>query len=96
MIDNNLLSDFNGVTLSGSEILINPDIEIAHELKGWWDNEGVNTEGTSITTSGGGRTEGGQGGANVKLIGEVKQENLGFSTEKADYYSTYATITFFR
>ena len=91
-----LSTDYNGVTLSGSEILINPDIEIAHELKGWWDNEGVNTEGTSITTSGGGRTEGGQGGANVKLIGEVKQENLGFSTEKADYYSTYATITFFR
>ena len=93
------VSDYNGVTLSGSEILINPDIEIAHELKGWWDNEGFNTSGTSITTTGG-RGEGGQGGANIKLIGEVrlmmiimrmitimmmiqvKQENLGQSTEK--------------
>ena len=27
------VSDYNGVTLSGREILINPDIEIAHKLK---------------------------------------------------------------
>ena len=30
----------------------------------------------------------------ISLI-QVKQENLGQSTEKADYYSTHATITFF-
>ena len=62
------VSDYNGVTLSGREILINPDIEIAHKLKvmmmimmmimmimikGWWDNKGFNTSGTSITTTGG-------------------------------------------
>ena len=29
------------------------------------------------------------------LLIQVKQENLGQSTEKADYYSTHATITFF-
>ena len=29
------------------------------------------------------------------LLIQVKQENLGQSTEKADYCSTYATITFF-
>ena len=27
------VSDYNGVTLSGREILINSDIEIAHKLK---------------------------------------------------------------
>ena len=62
------VSDYNGVTLSGREILITPDIEIAHKLKvmmmimmmimmimikGWWDNKGFNTSGTSITTTGG-------------------------------------------
>ena len=62
------MSYYNGVTLSGREILINPDIEIAHKLKvmmmimmmimmimikGWWDNKGFNTSGTSITTTGG-------------------------------------------
>ena len=26
------------MTLSASEIFINPDIEIAHELKSWWNN----------------------------------------------------------
>ena len=61
------VSYYNGVTLSGREILINPDIEIAHKLKvmmmimmmimmimikGWWDKKGFNTSGTSITTTG--------------------------------------------
>ena len=48
-------------------------------------------------TVAGARGEGGSGGgANLKLLGEVKQENLGQSLDKPDYYSTNATITFFR
>jgi len=47
-------------------------------------------------TVAGARGEGGSGGgANLKLLGEVKQENLGQSLDKPDYYSTNATITFF-
>ena len=62
------MSYYNGMTLSGRDILINHDIEIAHKfkvmmmimmmimmimIKGWWDNKGFNTSGTSITTTGG-------------------------------------------
>jgi len=88
------VSDFNGVSLSGGDILVNPDLDLAHELKGWWDNEGSTQETTSITVAGA-RGENSGSGGNVKMIGEVKQENLGYNSDKGDYYSTIATITFF-
>jgi len=88
------VSDFNGVSLSGGDILINPDLDLAHELKGWWDNEGSTQETTSITVAGV-RGDGSSAGGNMKMIGEVKQENLGYNSDKGDYYSTIATITFF-
>jgi len=85
------ISDFNGVSLSGGDMMINPDIDLAHELKGWWDNEGSSTNTTSITVAG---QRGGQDQTN-KMIGEVKQENLGYGSDRGEYYSTTATITFF-
>ena len=36
--------DFNGVSLSGGDILINPDLDLAHELQGWWESEGCRQE----------------------------------------------------
>ena len=104
------------MSLSGGEVLQNPDLDMAHELKGWWDNEGVHQvrqviiiaedergnmiyifqETTSMTVAGSRGEGGSSGGANLKLLGEVKQENLGQSIDKPDYYSTNATITFFR
>jgi len=86
------VSDFNGVTLSGGDILINPDMDLAHELKGWWDNEGSSQSTSSITVQG---MRSGGGDGTVKTIGEVKQENLGYGSDKGEYYSTTATITFF-
>ena len=86
--------DFNGVSLSGGDILVNPDLDLAHELKGWWDSEGCRQEMSSITVAG---ARGGDGGSQgpAKIIGEVKQDNLGYG-EKGDYYNTMATVTFFR
>ena len=86
--------DFNGVSLSGGDILINPDLDLAHELQGWWESEGCRQEAvTSLTVSGarGGEASGGP----AKILGEVKQENIGLS-ERGDYYSVIATVTFFR
>jgi len=87
------VSDYNGVTLSGGDIMINPDLDLAHELKGWWDNEGSRTQTTSITVQG--MRSGGGGDQASKMIGEVKQENLGQDSDRGEYYSTTATITFF-
>jgi len=90
------VSDFNGVTLSGGDILVNPDMDMAHELKGWWDNEGYSQQSRSITVAGARGGDGGAGGANVKMIGEVKMDNLGSEQGgKGDYYNTVATVTFF-
>jgi replication factor A1 len=88
------VSDFNGVSISGGDIMINPDMDIAHELKGWWDNEGCSAATQSITVQGM-RSGGGDGGAS-KTIGEVKHENLGQDSDRGDYYSTTATVTFFQ
>ena len=88
-----MLSDFNGVSLSGGDVLVNPDLDLAHELRGWWDSEGCRQEMTSLTVSG---ARGGEGSAGVaKIIGEVKHENLG-QGEKGDYYNSVATVTFYR
>jgi len=87
------VSDYNGVQLSGGDMLINPDLDLAHELKGWWDNEGSSAATTSLTVRGG--AGGGIDQSKTKMIGEVKQENTGYGTEKGEYYSTTATITFF-
>jgi len=90
------VSDFNGVTLSGGDILVNPDMDMAHELKGWWDNEGYSQQSRSISVAGARGGDGGAGGANVKMIGEVKMDNLGSEQGgKGDYYNTVATVTFF-
>jgi len=89
------VSDFNGVTLSGGDILVNPDMDMAHELKGWWDNEGYSQQSRSISVAGARGGDGGSG-ANVKMIREVKMDNLGSEQGgKGDYYNTVATVTFF-
>ncbi|XP_014677373.1 PREDICTED: replication protein A 70 kDa DNA-binding subunit-like [Priapulus caudatus] len=89
------VSDFGGVSLSvlmSSTLMINPDIEEAHKLRGWWDTEGLNTQTQSLSNLVGG---GGGGPANWKTFMEMKTENLGHG-DKPDYFSVKATAVFFR
>jgi len=85
------VSDYNGVTLSGGSLMVEPDMPEAHEMRGWWDSVGRSAATSSITVSGGG---GGRGGES-KTIGEVKMERLGEGSDRGEYYSTTATLTFF-
>lgn len=91
------VSDFNSVslsTLSSSVVQINPDLNQAHDLKGWFDSEGANLQTNSLTQSGM-RGGGEMGiGTNLKMVGEVKRENLGFGVDgKPEYYSTSGYIS---
>jgi len=87
------VSDFSGVTLSGGDLLLNPDIQQSHELVSWWENGGSNVSTSSLST------QGGRGavadGSNMKSIGEVKATRLGENSERGEYYSAIATTTFF-
>ena len=72
---------------------VDPDIDEAHKLKGWYDAQGRNDKfeslrDDSVRTSSGRNEE-------FKSILQVKDENLGMS-ETPDYFSTKATIVSIR
>ncbi|EDM05205.1 replication protein A1 [Rattus norvegicus] len=90
------VSDFGGRSLSvlsSSTVLVNPDIPEAYKLRGWFDSEGQALDGVSISDL----RSGGTGGSNTnwKTLYEAKSENLG-QGDKADYFSTVATVVFLR
>ena len=90
------VSDFNGRSLSlfsSSMMQIDPDIDEAHTLNGWYKNMGRN-EAFSAHSSG--SYEGGQRREDVrKTLGQVKDEGLGMG-ETPDYFSSLATVVFIR
>ena len=61
-------------------------------MKGWYDLEGDKLQTSTLTQSG--ARSGGEGiGNNLKTLGDVKRENLGFGVDgKPDYYSTTGYI----
>ena len=90
------VSDFNGVSLSGGDLQVNPDMDLAHELKGWWESEGYKVNTSSITVQGHWKRAERKSKGNFKMIGEIKQEYSGDGADKGEYYSTVATVTYFR
>ncbi|KAK6501945.1 Replication factor A protein 1 [Arthrobotrys musiformis] len=91
------VSDFGGRSLSmqnSSTMQVDPDLEEAHRLKGWYTSEGRDT--TFSTHQG--LNPGGAGGhkpAPYKTVQQALDENLGFG-ESADYYTLKATISFIK
>ncbi|KWU44939.1 replication factor-a protein [Rhodotorula sp. JG-1b] len=92
------VGDFGGRTLSVSGqtvVSIDPDIDEAHELQGWYQTEGQNTTFQSFNNAGLGA---GAGGATFKTdvfktLKSVVDDNLGMD-EKPDFFSTRATVTY--
>lgn len=77
------------LSLFGSSVMqINPDIEEAHRLRGWYDSLPSNIEFNSIST----RTEAG-GNSLFYTIKGAQLAQLG-SGDKADYYSMYSHLIF--
>ncbi|KAK3174820.1 hypothetical protein OEA41_002066 [Lepraria neglecta] len=91
------VSDFGGRSLSllsSGSMSIDPDIDDAHKLKGWYDAQGKNDTFQSHAQMGSVGAAGGRGDPN-KTIMQVKEENLGMS-ENTDYFTMKATIIFVR
>ncbi|PSK41559.1 hypothetical protein C7M61_001244 [Candidozyma pseudohaemuli] len=88
------VQDFGGRSLSltqAGSIMGNPDIPEAYQLKGWYDNKGVNENFQSMKTE----SAGADPLANRKTIQEAEQAELG-TGEKPDYFSIKGTINYFK
>lgn len=91
------VSDFGGRTLStvhSSTITVNPDIDEAHTLRGWYDGQG---RGETFQSHQGlsGMGASGRGKDPYKNLAQIRDENLGMS-ENPDYFVTKATIVYIK
>ncbi|OTB09130.1 hypothetical protein M426DRAFT_316422 [Hypoxylon sp. CI-4A] len=90
------VSDFGGRSLSllsSGTISVDPDIEEAHRLKGWYDSQGRTDNFAShnnMSSMGAATGRGDQ----TKLICQVKDENLGM--ENPDYFDLKATVVYIK
>lgn len=92
------VSDFGGRTLSllsSGSMSVDPDMEEAYKLKGWYDGDGRTAQfashAHSMATAG--ATSGGRN--DLKLISAVRDENLGMGTE-TDWFSIKATVIYIK
>lgn len=90
------VGDYNGKNLSvgGSALFqINPDIQEAHKLRGWFDQ--VGSETTFQTLSNTGQTSGGGSmtQSNWKTLDSLKAESLGMN-DKPDYITCKAIVLY--
>ena len=92
------VSDFGGRSLSmamSSSMTLEPDIDEAYKLKGWFDATGRNETFQSHQALLGMGQAGGRMEA-YKTLEQVASDGLGFNPEKPDYDSTKATIVYLK
>ncbi|KAI9099508.1 hypothetical protein DFS34DRAFT_617799 [Phlyctochytrium arcticum] len=90
------VGDYDGRSLtamSGSSVETNPDIPESHSLRGWYDSEGKNVATQSYNPGGAGA--GGGRMDPMKLVSQIKDENLGMN-EKPDYFKIRGTVMYIR
>lgn len=91
------VSDFGGRSLSllaSGTMALDPDIEEAHRLKGWYDSEGrADNFSTHNNMAGLGAATGRKD--QTKCISQVKDEGLGMDGS-ADYFTLKATIVYIK
>ncbi|KAK7552389.1 replication factor A 1, rfa1 [Phyllosticta citricarpa] len=87
------VSDFGGRSLSllsSGTMNINPDIDEAHKLKGWYDASG-NSENFTTHQQSVGTTSKRQ---EYKTIAQVNDEKIGMMGDNAEYFTLKATIMY--
>jgi replication factor A1 len=90
------IGDYGGRTLSlgfDAVMQLNPDVQEAHTLRGWFDANGMNSD--FKTFSSGPETNASSMGSKLKTISQVTDEKLGMG-EKPDYFDLCATISHIR
>ncbi|EEQ86233.1 hypothetical protein RJZ56_004116 [Blastomyces dermatitidis] len=91
------VSDYNGRSLSllsSGSMTVDPDIEDAHKLKGWYDAQG-RSETFASHDSMSNAAGFGDRASSFKTIVQVHEGNLGMS-EKPDYFSVKATVVYIK
>ncbi|KAI9686110.1 MAG: Replication factor A protein 1 [Bogoriella megaspora] len=91
------VGDFGGRSLSllsSGSMSVNPDIDDAHRLKGWYDAAGrydnYSTHQSALSsTTGSGRNQ------QYKTIQQIKEENIGMG-EETEYFTLKGTVVFVR
>lgn len=85
-------NDFGGRSLSltpGSSMVANPEAPESYQLKGWYDNQGVNENFQTFKRESGGKTS----IADRKTILQVQDERLG-TNERPDYFTIKAIVNY--
>lgn len=91
------VSDFGGRSLSllsSGSMTIDPDIQEAHKLKGWYDSQGRTENFASHSNMSSAGAAGGRQDP-TKTIAQIREEQLGMSEEPA-YFSVKATIVYIK
>jgi replication factor A1 len=93
------VSDFGGRSLNmtfGSSMMVNPDIDEAYNLKGWYDGQGQRELSTYNSHAGLATLGGAQGRKNPeKTLQQIQEEHLGMN-EDPDYFNCKATIVYIK
>jgi replication factor A1 len=92
------VGDFGGRSLSllsSGSMAVDPDIPEAHKLKGWYDSQGRMDSFASHSNMAGAGAAGGQKDP-LKTVHQVKEEQLGMSSENPDYFSMKGTIVYIK
>lgn len=90
------VSDFGGRSLSllaSGSMSVDPDIDEAHRLKGWYDAQGRQDNFASHSSL---MPASAGGSDSTKNIAQIKEENLGMNEEKPDYFTVKGTIVYIR
>jgi replication factor A1 len=87
------VSDFGGRSLSllsSGSMTANPDISESYTLKGWYENFSTHQKVTGTVGAGGSR------GDPFKTVSQIKDEQLGMSDEKADFFSLKGSVQYIK
>ncbi len=90
------VSDYNGKTLSGGDVFVEPDCPETEDIRMWWSSQGSRAAPVKSLSSSGGAGGRMEGFNDRKMISDIKGQQLGEHSEKGDYLTFKAHFTFLK